>query len=129
MGKKQYQVISPWEDKGRKPLYPKSDRIKHIVQSARVIRRSMEINLSENDTNLLYDTSHRCRSERVQPLMGSKQVNTFIRVINFKSIRKFKYLKLPFLRAPSGMVESRDFSEVTDEFLDLKDPIESCKAI
>ena len=74
MGKKQYQVISPWQEKGVKQLYPNSDRNKHIVQSSRVIRRALEINLNETDTNLLYDTSHRCRSERLQPLMGSKQV-------------------------------------------------------
>ena len=84
-GKKQYQVISPWSEKSLRPLYPKSDRNKHICQSARVLRRAMEVNLSETDTNLLYDTSNRCRAERIQPLMGSKQVN-------FKSLFKIIHI-------------------------------------
>lgn len=74
MGRKQYQIVSPWREKEIKQLYPQSDRNKHIVQSGRVIRRALEVNLTEKDTNLLFDTSNRCRSERLQPLMGSKQV-------------------------------------------------------
>ena len=77
MTRKQYQTACPWQEKKPRPLYPLSDRQKHLCLSNRVLCRALQVNLNATDTNLLFDSAQRCRTERLQPFMGNKQVTYF----------------------------------------------------